>query len=215
MSGCINNSEGKPDTKNDVIDYMRNKYNEEFDFLTMNTEVWTANHTEMLLSSKSFPGHTIIVHQDRKTGEITDNYLAIKLNAEIEKKVSEIVKEIYGESKTFSYPKSLPLPSSLLPNSTAEAEDYLRAKPQITDITIIVTRDINTKEIDLEMFRAVLKEKGYYLTFSIVYVDKPVFDVINETNYIDYTDETRNDVLAYGEFIVGESHDFSYKKWRK
>ena len=87
--------------------------------------------TQKLLSARSFPEKTIVVHRrNDNTGEITDNFLAIKLNSDIEEKISEVVYEVYGDNKTFNYPMSVPLSISLPSNSAAE--DYLRAKPILT-----------------------------------------------------------------------------------
>ena len=214
-SGCVNNKANKVDIKTEVLSYMKDKYNENFKILNTNNETWMADHTEILLSAESFPEKTIVVHRrNDNTGEITDNFLAIKLNSDIEEKISEVVYEVYGDNKTFNYPMSVPLSISLPSNSSAE--DYLRAKPQITDVTIFVTKDLDGKEKDLETFRTALEDRGYFLTFSIVYIDQSLvsLDSINKENYIEYADDARNEVLAYGEFIIDKNHDFSYKKWR-
>ena len=124
VCGCMsNNNDSKKDVvqqegsvKDMMMEHMREKYNEEFEFVNINTEVWTAPYTEMIVKSEKFPNHRIVVQRYKETGAIVDNYMDFHMKERIEKELIEIVKEIYPKSKVFYRPGGRPVPNSVTPD---------------------------------------------------------------------------------------------------
>jgi len=90
--------------KEKMMSYIRNKYNEEFTFIAFdNEEIWRrTNNYDIVVEPAAFPGEYVAVRWNKKTGEMSDGYLALKLNAEVEKEVSAVAYEVYGENKVFN-----------------------------------------------------------------------------------------------------------------
>ncbi len=123
VCGCMSNNNENKDVveqggsvKDMMMEHMREKYNEEFEFVNIDTEVWTAPYTEMIVKSEKFPNHRIVVQRYSETGAIVDNYMDFHMKERIEKELTEIVKEIYPKSKVFYRPGGRPVPNSVTPD---------------------------------------------------------------------------------------------------
>lgn len=134
MCGCMsNNNDSKKDVvqqegsvKDMMMEHMREKYNEEFEFVSINTEVWTAPYTEMIVKSEKFPNHRIVVQRYKETGAIVDNYMDFHMKERIEKELTEIVKEIYPKSKVFYRPGGRPVSNSVTPDISISEYSKIR-----------------------------------------------------------------------------------------
>ncbi|AUG56182.1 hypothetical protein [Acetivibrio saccincola] len=112
--------------KDMMTEHMREKYNEEFEFVSINTEVWTAPYTEMIVKSEKFPNHRIVVQRYNETGAIVDNYMDFHMKERIEKELTEIVKEIHPKSKVFYRPGGRPVPNSVTPDISISEYSKIR-----------------------------------------------------------------------------------------
>ena len=102
----------------------------------------------------------------------------------MEKEISAVVSEVYGENKVFNH--AYDVPSSVFTLPDMPAPDFLRLSSGITDARIWVTKDPADKDRDVEAFRQALQDKGYCLTFTIVYIEQEAFSSLNEENGKDY-----------------------------
>jgi len=210
MSGCMK----KKDIPAEMLEYMRNKYNEEFTLISMDIQSWTDPDRTMLVEPAAFPGERVQVNRT-KSGVMTDGYLALKVNAEIEKEISAVAFEIYGENKVFNLAQTGA--NSKYSMSDISASDFLKIKPGYTCATIFTAKDSADKEQDVEAFRQELKAKGYYLTFDIVYIEEWVLPSVNKENYKNYFlyyGEEKDAVITKGHFMIrDESFEFSSYEW--
>ena len=202
----------KVDVREEMMAYMNNKYDEEFTFVAINTQVWRDTVVEMLVRSAAFPNENIIVHRDKKSGEIRDGYLALKLNDGIEAEIADVVSTVLGENQTFNYWQDMPLPSSYTPDMSAS--DFLKAGAKRTSARIFISKNVAGKDNDAEVLRKALTSKGYYLTFYLVYVDENALDSVTR-DYKEYFSKGRDDVHAIGFFVMDNSFKFSAYDWRQ
>lgn len=210
-NGCMK----KRNIPEEMLEHMRNKYNEEFTLVSTDIQSWMADHRTMLVEPAAFPGERVQVRRE-KTGEITDGYLALKVNAEVEKEISAAAFEVYGENKVFNLAQTSANSYYTLPDMSAS--EFLKIKPGITNASIWVTKDPSEKDKDVEAFRQVLKVKGYYLTFYIVYIEEEAFPSLNKENenkyYVDYVSRAETPVMMAGSFMIDKTFEFDFAEWR-
>jgi len=190
VCGCMsNNNDSKKDVvqqegsvKDMMMEHMREKYNEEFEFVNIDTEVWTAPYTEMIVKSEKFPNHRIVVQRYKETGAIVDNYMDFHMKERIEKELIEIVKEIYPKSKVFYRPGGRPVPNSVTPDISIAEYSKIRL-PGLPVTICIEDPDYETnKEEKIEELRKVLEEKKYICNLDVFYIKEGKIDLINEDN---------------------------------
>ena len=213
-SGCMSNWES---IREEMLQYMRDKYNEEFTYVDcMNHAEWRQPTTDIRVEPAAFPGERVSVCRDKKTGKMSDGYLALKVNAEVEKEISAAAFEVYGENKVFNNAQTNANSYYTLPDMSASA--FLQIKPGITGARIWVTKDPSEKDKDVEAFRQVLKVKGYYLDFYIVYIEEEAFPSLNRENsskyYSGYVSRAETPVMMAGSFMIDESFEFDLAEWR-
>ena len=205
------------DIGKEMLDYMKDKYNEDFTIVGTDLEAWNDSTKIIAVEPAAFPGKYVKVRRD-KDGVIFDGYLALKLNAEVEKEISRVAFEVYGENKVFNLANTTADYNYTDPNMSVE--NFLKLYPPCTTATIYVTKDHAQKEKDVETFRQVLKEKGYYLDCHICYVKKEGFEDINAENEnqygIGYTSEFTKEqsmIEMFGDFITNDSFEFKFYEW--
>lgn len=215
LSGCMakkpnDNSLTDNAVRDEMMQFIKNKYKEDFTFVSINTEVWSATYTEMLVEPGAFPGERIPVHKNRETGEMTDGYLPLKINSDLEQIIAPIASQIYGECKVFNKAQTIALPTSYSANMTAD--EYLGFQAERTNASVFVIGNTADKENDLENFRKELHDKGYYLSFSILYMEQAEFLSVSKENYTGVL--ANGNILLRGDFIIDDSFALSYKNWR-
>src|SRR5690554_1477755 len=201
VCGCMSNSK---DSKKDVVkqessvkdmmmEHMREKYNEEFEFVNIDTEVWTAPYTEMIVKSEKFPNHRIVVQRYKETGAIVDNYMDFHMKERIEKELIEIVKEIYPKSKVFYRPGGRPVPNSVTPDISIADPDYE-----------------TNKDEKIEELRNALEERRYICNLDVFYIKEGKIDLINDDNRREVLTGPHNAewVLMRAYFLMNDSFEF-------
>lgn len=210
-SGCMK----KRDIPEEMVQYMRDKYNEEFTLVTKDIQSWMADHRTMEVEPAAFPGELVQVRRG-KNGEMSDGYLALKVNADVEKEISAVASEVYGENKVFNLAQTNANSAYTLPDMSAS--EFLRLTPGITHARIWVTKDPADKDRDVEAFRQALQDKGYYLTFYLIYIEQDAFSSLNEQNgedyYMHYVRRSETPVTMAGYFLIDESPGFYSAEWR-
>ncbi len=195
--------------KEEMMKYLSEKYNEEFEYVNMNTQTWDKDYTEMILKSKKFSEYSVIVHKDNKTNIITDNYLAISHNNEIENTIENLANKVYENIKVFNDPTRIPLSDNIDVNITTDELLTLL----ITDITIFIyDENYINKDIDVKTFYEILKDKKYPLNFTLCYVSEDTFVKINRNNYTSFL--TSQEILMRGDFVISKTLELSYSHWK-
>jgi len=227
--GCMsNNNDINNNHNNDIVEpegsvkdmmmeHMREKYNEEFEFVNIDTEAWTAPYTEMILKSEKFPNHRIVVYRYKETGAIVDNYMDFHMKERIEEVLSEIVRETYPNSKVFYRPGGRPLPNRVTPDISLE-EYSIETVIGLALTICIEDADYETnKEEKIEELRKALEEKKYKCTLDVFYIKEGKIDLINDDNETEVLTGPHNAewVLTRGNFNMKDSFEFSYYEWRK
>ena len=205
------------DIGKEMLDYMKDKYNEDFTIVGTDLEAWNDSTKIIAVEPAAFPGKHVYVERDKK-GVIFDGYLALKLNAEVEKEISRVAYEVYGENKVFNLANTNAYYEYTDPNMSVE--NFLKLLPPFTTATIYVTKDHAQKEKDVETFRQVLKEKGYYLDFRIYYIKKEGFEDVNADNEHDYIvgyasefTKEQSMIEMTGTFRLVENFEFITYRW--
>ncbi len=226
VCGCMSNSK---DSKKDVVkqessvkdmmmEHMREKYNEEFEFVNIDTEVWTAPYTEMIVKSEKFPNHRIVVQRYKETGAIVDNYMDFHMKERIEEELTEIVKKIYPKSKVFYRPGGRPVPNSVTPDISIAEYSKIRL-PGLPVTICIEDPDYETnKEEKIEELRKVLEEKKYICNLDVFYIKEGKIDLINDDNRREVLTGPHNAewVLMRAYFLMNDSFEFENDpEWRE
>ncbi|TYQ16030.1 UNVERIFIED_CONTAM: hypothetical protein Cloal_2532 [Acetivibrio alkalicellulosi] len=222
VGGCMSNNSSNNNVENDVsikdlmMEHMREKYNEEFVFENINTEVWTAPYTEMILSSEKFPDHSIVVYRYKDSGEIVDNYMDFYMKERIEKEISQIVADIYPQSKVFYRPGGRPVSNDVTPDISIAEYSIIRLPGLPLTICIEDPDHEVNKDEKIEELRKVLEEKKYMCNLDVFYVKKGKLDLVNDTNASEVLTGPSNaqTVLVRGDFGMNYSFEFDYYKWR-
>ena len=210
--------ENKTSVKEQVENYMKEKYNEEFKVVGGGTEGWNEPYEEIYVVSEKFPNASIMVRRWKKDGEMIDNYMDYLMKSEIENVMGEIVSEIYPESKVFFNTYGSPLRGVTTEMSVDEYMKYIGDNLSLS-LTICV-RDPDyevNRDRDLEQLREKFREREYKPSFTIFYVLDGKLDLIDEDNERDlYTgaDEAKWSKLR-GDFTMNESYEFRMNRWRE
>jgi hypothetical protein len=200
-----------------MIGHMREKYNEDFEFVNMDTEVWTAPYTEMIVKSEKFPNHRLVVQRYKETGVIVDNYMDFYMKERIEKALTETVKKIYPKSKVFYRPGGRPVSNDVTPDM--DISEYSKIRLPGLPVTICIEdSDYETnKDEKIEELRKALEERKYKCNLDVFYVKEGKIQLINSDNASEVlTGSSRKEwVLMRGDFSLDFSFKFRYYDWRK
>lgn len=214
VSSCMR-KQSKPSVKEQVENYMKEKYNEEFKVVGGGTEGWNEPYEEIYVVSEKFPDARIMIRRRKEDGEMIDNYMDHLMKKGIEDVMGEIVSGIYPESKVFFDTYGSPLGGTSPEMNVEEYIKYIGNHLSLS-LTICVSDpdyEIN-KDIDLKQLREKFKEREYKPSFTIFYVLDGKLDLINEDNERDlYTgaDEAKWSKLR-GDFDV---EPWEWDEWRE
>ena len=200
------------DNKSKMMQYMEEKYGEEFAFVDIGTQMWNASYIEMIVSSEKFPGERINVHIDRKSKEISDNYLFYLRKAEVDDLVEGYIENIYGGCRVFSSGVMNLFTFEEGPSLSLDAYVKLLGEKGV-DYGIFVMDSDADKETDAAAFIEKLRKKGFYPSFAIFYVSAESLTSMTE---LDSYDGTWIDAHTTAEawFVLDREGNISYEEWR-
>lgn len=89
VSGCMNNSENKKISSNELVDYMNEKYDDEFSFKTPFGGGAGVSTKQIIVSSKKYPEYDIWVEYSYEDNSYNDNYIDYKYKTSLEKYLQE------------------------------------------------------------------------------------------------------------------------------
>lgn len=207
-------NESNPDKYNDelFLDKMKDKYNEEFTIVGGGDESYNAPYRNIYLYSASRPNKRIKARWNGKN--ITDNYVYILKQEDVETKLRELLDPIYDEYKVFF---SIGTPrSGLSPEMTTEEFMKVISKDGMGfDICVQDENYMETKDENLEKVREVMKEKGYMPGFTILYMEPERLSEVNDENLLElFTGSTSEEWLVMRANVsIDDDYDFLYASW--
>jgi hypothetical protein len=210
ISRCV-----KPSPKEAMMKYMQNKYHEQFEFVSVNTQVWSADYFEMKLRSKKFPDDRITVQMVKDSGVISDNYAGFLMKKPIEDEFNHILAQVYKDYRVFYLPGNETIPGKDLSNLSIL--EYSRAKINPMTIVICLSDKNITDEKDkqIEELRVLLKKKQYQCDLYVFYMLEGKLAELNDSNINEiFTDATDTKwAKVRGGFLMNDHFQFELGEW--
>lgn len=197
--------------KERMLTYMSEKYNTEFTFVIGDTQLWSADYSEMIVSSPEYPDASIYVWQ-YETDEFYDNCMAYVFKEDFEQRFEEIAENVYGDCVACSLPTSERLQSDLTLDS--DLNDYLASRSSFLSITLFVSADAVSRISDSRLMIEAIKENECHTNFTIYYVTQDVLDTITTKNYHDILELKPAEYSVIGDFVISEDYSIAYEGWR-
>ena len=208
------------DYKKAMMTYLENKYPDDtFHFINIGTELWNANYVEMIVSSDKFPAPEYYIHvrMDEKSHAITEDYIEFYFREQAIAHVKPFVENIYGASHISCGIAGTSLFPSRL-SADMDVSEYLRdvknAQGCSLDFSIYTTKDLATKEEDIELLRQALATREFKVDLGILYV-KELNDHLDKMNGIQGRQWMRENCSLIGSFHMNESYQFNFREWRE
>jgi hypothetical protein len=213
VSGCM-----KPSPKEEMMKYMQDKYHEEFEFVSINTQVWSAGYVEMRVKSKKFPDEkSIIVRKNKETGVISDNYVDYLMKKPIEDEFNNILSQVYGNYKVFYTPGGTTLPSSASPNMSVYEYSKLIDLPLQVQICVYDNGMSANKDEQLEKLRSLLEAKQYLCQLIVFYMQENKLSEVTDLNKEELSADATESKWAKlrGDFSMDKNYQFRSYRWRE
>jgi hypothetical protein len=212
VSGCM-----KPSPKEEMMKYMQDKYHEEFEFVSINTQVWSADYVEMKLRSKKFPDDTITVRMVKESSVISDDYTDFLMKKPIEDEFNHnILPQVYKNSRAFYLPGGMPLPYKDLQKMSIS--EYSKVKvPPMSLLICISDNNIEDKDKLIEKLRELLAGKKYKFELYVFYMLDGKLSEINDSNINEiFTGATETKwAKIRGHFMMNDNFEFHSSRWRE
>jgi hypothetical protein len=214
VSGCM-----KPSPKEEMMKYMQDKYHEEFEFVSINSQVWSADYVEMKLRSKKFPDDTITVQRVKDSGVISDDYADFLMKKPIEEEFNNnILPQVYQDFRAFYLPGGETIPGKDL--SKLSIAEY--SKEKLFPMTVVICLSdkdiIDDKDKQLEVLRVLLKKKQYLCELYVFYMLDGKLSEVNDSNINEIFDDATETKWAKirGHFMMKDNFEFSSSSgWRE
>lgn len=212
VSGCMLKAPGKEE----LMKYMEEKYGEEFEFVNINTQTWSAGYVEMKVKSKQFPDYTITVRKSKEKGIISDNYVDFLMKEPIEQELNTILAQVYENYKVFYIPGGIPLPNEASPDMSVSEYSKIRTLPLTIQIGVF-DENLSSKDELVEKLRILLEAKQYKSEVYVFYMLDGKLSELNDSNrnelFNDSTDH--NWAVIRGHFLMDKNFQFLSSKWRE
>jgi hypothetical protein len=212
VSGCM-----KPSPKEEMMKYMQDKYHEQFEFVSINTQVWSADYVEMKLRSNKFPDDTITVRMVKESGVISDDYADFLMKKPIEDEFNHnILPQVYKDSRAFYLPGSIPLPYKDLQKMSISEYSKKKVTPMAIAIILSEKNMPDVKEQMIEKLRVLLADKQYRCDLYVFYMQDGKLPEVNDSNINEIFDEVPGQKWAKirGDFSMNHSFEFRSSSWR-
>jgi hypothetical protein len=210
VSGCM-----KVSAEEEMLKHMEEKYGEDFEIISKETQTWSAGYSEMKIRSSKFPDASIIVRKTKETGNISDNYVDFLMKEKIEMEYEEIVSHVYDDFKVFYNAGGTTLPEAAVPDMTVT--EYSKVKNVPMSVQIAVEQDPATKDELAEKLRALLEEKQYRTELYIFYILEGKLSELNASNNDQLYDSSteKNWASLRGNLSMDKDFKFRSVRWRE
>ena len=183
VSGCMFGRKKlfKPE---EIQKYLSEKYDDTFTLKAVGLETMNSGSQRMTMYSEKL-NQIITVEYDPDIPEIEkavrDNYQSFSLKEAIEKEILSLAEEVYIRPKVFFRPSINPFYSVM--ESGLSAEELLRKNTEDFSVYVILPPDLTDYEEKGYLFVNLLREKGFYLKLSIIYMeDEESYTQINDVS---------------------------------
>jgi len=206
-SGCMFDTVTK--IQKDMLAYMKEKYDEDFEFVSSGTELFGATYKEMWVRSENLPDVDICVHMDLKTKIFSDNYICYLMQRELDDYVSKVFEEVYGKNQVFGL-----IPSNsieLLPIDITKGislMEYAEAINPKMYYQIYIYSDVLEKNENAKRLEETLNTYKLQIDFVLYYVkDKSLIGIINKRN-TQNSNWMRENVITFASFYMDADFKF-------
>ncbi len=197
-----------------MMNYMEEKYGEEFEVIAVNTQTETSSRPKIQIKSYKFPNDIITVSTYRKDGKrvYEDSYIPILRRDEFNLVYQELVSEVYKNSKTYvdSVASYITLPTEI--DKKTKIEDILSNHQVNICISAYVVDDESKKEEQMEQLRLMLKEKRWDTTVDICYVDEAILNKLTYKNRVNILGQ-KGSCYLYGSMIMSDDFEVTDIEW--
>lgn len=214
VCGCMNSRKVKISV-DDCINYMVEKYGENFTYIEPYSDYQTNDSLKIIVQSDSIPSSRIIVVAQVSEDKlyINDNYIAVKYEDSTNAVLSEIAKQVYGDSRViYSVDDQFYLSNEL--DSSASFEEYLsfRGNHIKSNILISPLHDDKNKEKEIELLCDILKEKKIVCTINLYYcTEQEKYNSLSSYSEMKLSDSWYN---VNGQLIINEKFEVDSLIWR-
>lgn len=137
----------------DCLEYMNNKYGEEFTFVEENPQRQaTYRSLEILVKTDSYPGKKILVVEETGSDykKFHDNYVAVKYEQQTADLLNDIASQVYGECRVIYTVYNNFLPDSF--DGTTTFSEYISERYSRITFKLLIPPEhgIDNKEKELE-----------------------------------------------------------------
>lgn len=215
LGGCM--EIGRKDLQNELIEYMKEKYGEDFSYVSpYGGKIGDSSRT-IIVNSEIFPGKKILVCKIKnENGKdfYQDNYMAYVLHDAAKEKIRNIMECVYNSAVLV-----FPVPLEVLPDAddcSYTLDEYLSSADSMINLNILIgTEDIvEYKDEKLKKLAQMLAEQGILTYGTVAYVkDDVVLGEISEENIQEYWNH-EDWYYARGDFAADLDGNITYIEWR-
>ncbi len=206
--GCMNSRRSKMSV-DDCINYMVEKYGENFTYIEPYSDYQSNNSLKIIVQSESMPDSRVLVVSERVNDTILfhDNYIAEKYKEETFNLLQKLSDTVYGDCKVLYTVHEGFLPDAF--NSSTDFATFISSKSSLIAFSVILPPNAESinKEDKIKEFYELLIENRINCSFKVYYINSN--NKYNETLSIEQLLDDRDTILFTGRVIMDE--DFSIK----
>ena len=203
--------------RGEMIEYMEDKYGEEFTFIDSTGGSLGSSEKQILVSSDRFPGEEILVsHYDdgiSDNGTFCDNYMAFEYEDAVLSGFEAAASAVYGNCTVIYEPVAMPLDPDVGPD-TSLAEYMSDPASNLSAEIFVSDQQAGDRDAMLESFRGQLQARGLCPGVTLLFVSPDELPGISIENHTDYLRE-EGLVSMRCDFLLDASYDFVYDDWRE
>lgn len=171
VSGCMNNSDIKKTSSNELVDYMNEKYDDEFSFKAPFGGGAGASSKQIIVSSKKYPEYDIWVEYSYDDDSYNDNYTDYRFIDEYEKVLSKDISNLLNcETKVKREIATSGSYTEFANDITFD--EYMNTEKQFSDFTaVIMISDSVDKKIIEDKLSLVFNKYASGFYGNIYFVD--------------------------------------------
>lgn len=209
-TGCL--FSGKKFSADDAIKYMKGRYGEEFTYVSdFDDHQPTSSSYELYLKCDKYPEQNIYVKVIRSGEDFryVDSFISVKYEKQTLDLLEGMAKDVYGPDCRVIYNcgKNSELSENIDPNISFE--DYLQIREMDLSCCLKIApgHQIENKDQDLDKLEQSIKEKRFYVRYSIYYAaDTETYENDDKNPPID---KVRNHALLG----IGDGYETQIKSW--
>lgn len=195
------------------IDYLNNKYNEEFYYLRPYDDFQPTESTmKLFFGNPKYPDAEILVLASRTNSiKYSDNYLSFVYENRVRDLLKEISEEVYGECKLiYEVNKAVALPDNFGKETTFE--EFVSSTRSVISVKLFLKPGyvMTDKKEKLDKVYQLLCNKKVICIYKVYYTaSEEQYNSINSS-----IDITRNkDFLSTGDFFMDDDYSIYIHSW--